>query len=68
MQIIKLFDVTFGNGWEASLIFLPKSCLWEIRTEAYHMMWEHDDEIIQTRDPWFMASVLLRIMMLPKRF
>ena len=55
MQIIKLFDVTFGNGWEASLIFLPKSCLWEIRTEAYHMMWEHDDEIVQTRDPWFMA-------------
>ena len=66
-MIIKLFDVTFGNGWDASLIFLPKSGCWEISTPAHIMMEEHLDEIIQSQDPWYLGSVLFRIMMLPTR-
>jgi len=76
MSYRKICDVRFENGLQVSVVSDIVCGGFELRLKdeegkeyEYHNMDEHGEcSIIRTLDPWHIPSILLRIMMLPKRF
>jgi len=76
MSYRKICDVRFENGLQVSVVSDIACGGFELRLKdeegkeyEYHNMDEHgENSIIRTPDLWHIPSILLRIMMLPKRF